>query len=802
MIEKNWNSEWTFWKRLDSFALTSSAPADAAIVTLPHDAMLLEKPYAESENGTNTGFHDGGVYAYEKKLFVSEEQADDTFYLKLEGVYMNALVYVNGALVSHRPYGYSTTYIPLHQDLIPGTENTIRVEARNSARSNSRWYTGSGIYRDVYLLHAGTAFFVPDTLRIETKSVSDDTAYLEIRTDIQNRSCRRRHLSVRLNVRDASGEIAASVTRPLPVFSQDVQSLRTRIVLKNAKLWSDETPNLYNLAAELLENDTVIDESRETFGVRTMTMDAENGLRINGRSVKLRGACVHHDNGLLGAATHEQAEYRRIYLLKKAGFNAIRMSHNPMSQAMLRACDALGVYVMDETFDMWTRCKGDNDYALYFDKWWKEDLEAMIRKDFNHPSVIIYSLGNEIPEFGTDRGVEVLRKLNETAKALDATRYTTAAINGVFAVSDEIGIVVGDILSSLPEEERPSAEGGNVNLFMTIMDKYMDEIVTHPLVSKAIDSIGAAIDAPGYNYMTGRYELDQKNNPDRVIIGSETCPPEISRNWDLMKTCTNVVGDFTWTGWDYIGEAGVGVPAYHFGEGGFGAQFPCQLSFVGDLDICGFRRPASYYREIVFGLRKDPYIAVQEPSHYGEHLIKTNWVISDSQSSWTWPGFEEKPIIAEVYSAAPEVELFLNDISLGRQKAGSETGYIARFELTYQPGTLTAVDYDGETELGRHTICTAGEAVLAVQEEEAYSSGNLHYYTIEKKDANGVTDTSADFRVSVEVENGTLVGLGTGNPKPTGVYTDSFTDSWNGRAQAIVLSDSTPILHVAEIKKG
>lgn len=795
MLAHKWNDNWLFWKRNDSFVMNPGAPSDAKSVSLPHDAMLMEAPYAESRNGGNTGYRDGGVYVYQKKLPLKESDTGRTCFLKLEGVYMNAMVYVNGELAAHRPNGYTVFLVPLHPHLKPGQENEIRVEVRNSAMPNSRWYSGSGIYRDVYLLNADGIYLVPDSLQAETKVVQDGNAYVELRVRVHNRTMDNRRVSVRLEVIDACGAVVASDELPLPAASGGEELLRDTVVIPNAKLWSDETPELYQARVTLLDGGQMLDQCVERIGIRTLLLDAKHGLRVNGRPVKLRGACLHHDNGVLGAAAYAEAEYRRVYLLKEAGFNAIRSAHNPISPAMLRACDALGVYVMDEAFDMWTRCKGDNDYALYFDQWWERDVEAMVTKDYNHPSVILYSMGNEIPEVCTDQGTALLRAMSEKVKTLDAGRYTTVAINGIFTVAEKMGLIIRDIVSQMPPEK--SAElmaGGNVNLFMTVMHNYTDEIARHPIMSSNLALAAPAVDAMGYNYMTGRYQLDREQNPNRVVIGSETYPPEIGRNWEEIKECPNVIGDFTWTGWDYIGEAGIGVPAYRLGEGGIGAQFPCQLAYCGDLDITGFRRPASYYREIVFGLRKAPYITVQNPWHYGKKLNKTEWIISDSISSWTWPGLEGKPAIVEVYCAAAEVELLQDGISLGRRRTGSACNFTACFDTAYRPGTLTAIAWDGDRELGRMELVTAGEAVPRVIPEPLVEAGDtgLRFYQIQMADESGNVNTAVDCEIRINVQGGTLLGFGSADPKPGHLYQEPVTRTWYGRALAVVRAEGEP----------
>lgn len=468
-------------------------------------------------------------------------------------------------------------------------------------------------------------------------------------------------------------------------------------------------------------------------------------------------------------------------ILKEAGFNAIRSAHNPASSALLRACDKLGMYVMDEAFDMWSRPKKDNDYALFMDKWWREDVEALVESDFNHPSVILYSLGNEIPEIGMAQGSVLGREIAREVKTLDPTRFVLVSINGIFAsgAGGDLDQITKDVLTAAGETT------GSVNDFMAAKHAHLDEIVLHPLIAQRLDVASTGMDLVGYNYMTARYEPDSKQYPNRVMVGSETYPPDIVRNWALVEQLPALIGDFTWTGWEYLGEAGIGVPAYRFGEGGFGAKFPCYLAYCGDIDLIGFRRPISYFREIAFGLRKDPYITVQNPAHYGEKLIKTTWIISDNVSSWTWNGMEGRPVIVEVYSPGTEVELFRNGVSLGRKPAGRSVGCITLFETEYQPGTLIAVSYDGDVEIGRMELKTAGESIEIGLKAET-ECGELVYVEITLQDENGSVVPDRDTELTAEILGGTLVALGCANPKYTHNFNEGVTNTFFGRALAIV----------------
>lgn len=782
MIYEKWNTGWKFWEEKDAFALVWSVPENARDVTLPHDAMRLRAPNPDSPNGGDTAYRDGGNYVYVKQFHAPEEWRARTVALKFEGVYMNALVYLNGQLVGKRPYGYSQFYVYLNDDLNYGGDNELRVLVKNGNMPNSRWYSGSGITRDVSLLTAGPVTLEPDGLFVSTRGLEDGYAVLEISAEVHN--CDRLPHDVRLEGRIVSPDGGEAARFAVPAFLKAgaEERLAQAVTVDSPALWSAETPALYRCEVRLAEGGTELDRDSVSFGVRTLRLDARQGLRVNGKSVKLRGACIHHDNGPLGAVTAPDAELRRVRILKEAGFNAIRMAHNPASIPLLDACDRLGMYVMDESFDMWTRPKKDLDYSLFSDKWWREDVTAMVRKDRPHPSVVLYSLGNEIPEVGQPQGSALGREMARLVKELDGERFTMVSVNGVFAAGDQVGSIMADVLAAAPE----GAGDGNVNDFMSMMDTHMDDIVRHPIVSGRIEAACAGMDAVGYNYMTARYEQDAAQYPHRVMVGSETYPPEIARNWALVEKLPSVIGDFTWTGWDYIGEAGVGIPAYRFGEGGFGARFPCQLAYCGDIDLTGFRRPASYFREIVFGLRQAPYLTVQDPAHYGERLIKTPWVISDSRSSWSWPGFEGKPIVVELYSPGTEVELFVNGESVGKRPCGPEHGFTAYFELSYTPGTLEAVAWDGETQLGRMELASAGAAVRL--EAEAEPAGEeLIYVNLTLRDENGLTADGPDAELRVCVSGtGELAGLASGDPKPVHGFAGDVTRTFRGRALAVL----------------
>ena len=780
------NEGWKFWEVTNSFALAWAAPADARVVDLPHDAMI-EKPQDENcRSKGNTGYRSGGVYSYSKNIFA--ESSDKTYILKIEGAYMNAFVYVNGQLAAKRPYGYTVFYVELNNYLKFHAENEIRISVRTGAEPNSRWYSGSGIYRDVYLLEAGKTYIVPDSVKIKPLINSCDgfcKAEIFVSAEIKGafEGC-----SLEVTIKDAKGNTAAE-----KVYTISNAAVCVSSEIEKADLWDAENPNLYSCEIKLMKDGSVLDRHVDSFGIRSLELSSKKGLLVNGKEVKLRGACIHHDSGMIGAKTFEDVHIRQLKIMKESGFNAIRCSHNPAAPALLRACDKVGMYVMDEAFDMWTRFKSDYDYAQFFDEWWERDIEAMVKNDYNHPSVIMYSVGNEIPETCNMEGVKICKKLCDKVKSLDDTRYTTNSINGVFSVGDRMKDIIADIASGLKAEGKMD---GNVNDFMFFMGNYMSDMVKHPIMGEVLEAPFEHTDVAGYNYMGSRYEGDSEKYPERVIVGSETSICEIAMNWNLVKKLSNVIGDFCWTGWDYLGEAGIGVPAYAE-EGTFGLGngiYPTQISGTGCIDITGFRMPMSYYREIVFGLRKDPYIAVADPEKIGKTFIRNPWTFSDAIGSWSWDKYKGKKLSIEVYSGSDEVELYLNGISLGRKPAGEKVNFTTVFEAEYEPGTLTAVAYTDGEESGSFMLSSPSADVKLTAEEEfrfTDKGSEIIYINIAFTDENGIVAADMDQLLSLELSDGLeLMAFGSAEPKPYNNYLEATARTYRGRAQLIIRKTS------------
>jgi len=773
------NENWKFWEVTNSFALNWAPPEDARILDLPHDAMIEVPQDPDCKAGANTGYRKGGVYSYSKSFYA--DNPDRTYILKIEGAYMNAFVYVNGQLAAKRPFGYSVFYVPMNRYLEFGRDNEIRIQVRSGAEPNSRWYPGTGLYRDVYLLESGSMYIKPDSVMIKTLSCNKDTASLNISALIANRS-EEEKLSLEINIQDAAGkavfngrvpvedchinDLSASELSTTPLMMAFDNSdapcneyfpADTDIQIRKPLLWDADLPNLYTCTLNLRSNTgKILDTHTDSFGIRTLSVNAEEGFRVNGKEVKLRGACIHHDSGMLGSKTYEEVHIRQIQKLKESGFNAIRCAHNPAAPALLRACDKVGMYVMDESFDIWTRHKSDYDYGLFFEEWWEADVEAMVRNDFNHPSVIMYSIGNEIPEIGTDQGGRIAQNICDVIKSLDDTRFTLASVNGIFSVGDELGKIVADVAADLASQGKMD---GNVNDFMAFMHTYMNDMTSHPIVDQIISVPFLYTDIAGYNYMGSRYDIEHELHPDRVIVGSETGIGDICYNWERVKKYPYVIGDFCWTGWEYLGEAGIGSPNYSNSSNPFGnASFPLQISGTGCIDITGHRLAMSYYREIVFGLRKDPYIAVQDPAHYGEELIHNPWIISDAIGSWSWSSYTGKPVVIEVYSGGDEVELFKNGVSLGRKPAGEAAGYMTIFETTYEPGTLKAVTYTRKNHdaAAANTVCVDEAGAAAPMACAGDETGDTAAITSTMKDPGDRAGLNPDLSGNAETDDSEL----------------------------------------------
>ncbi|MFF1253894.1 glycoside hydrolase family 2 TIM barrel-domain containing protein [Pseudarthrobacter sp. NPDC058329] len=781
MTRRSFNNGWNVRPKVSIFAEVSGPAAAGEAVTLPHDAMMSMERSAASGSGSPGGYFPGGVVEYSKSFDISESHRGKRVSVEFQGIYRDAMVFVNGDFAGQRPYGYSTFEVVLDPFLKYGQENVIRVEAR--AHEDSRWYSGLGIHRDVFLTVANPVHVPGDGVRITTPDITPARAVVEVATTVRNAGLSTTTVDVDTHLRDAGGTGVASGTAPVTVRAGETAVVRQRFYVRTPRLWSVDTPHLYTAETAVCDAADAVDEKATFFGIRSLQLDPDAGLQINGESVKLRGACIHHDNGILGAAAIARAEERRIELLKAAGFNSIRSSHNPISQAMLDACDKHGMLVMDETFDVWTEGKSAFDYSLNFPEWWERDVEAMVAKDFNHPSVIFYSIGNEIPETGTGLGSGWGRRIAEKIRSLDSTRYVTNGINGFVST-------LKDASAASAGHDGGDAGAQGVNDMMNQAAEFMSRISASSLVTEKTAESHAVVDVAGLNYGDSRYLLDKELFPNRIIVGTETYPGQIAANWKLVTGNTHVIGDYTWTGWDYLGETGIGRVRYA-GDKDFGAPYPWIAAWCGDIDITGYRRPASYYREIVFGLRREPFIAVHRPEHHGAERGTGQWAWSDSISSWSWDIAEGSPVTVEVYSGADEVELLLNSRTIGRAPAGPDNSFTAVFDLHYHRGELTAVAYSRGVEQARTALrSTAGPIELtAVPDRNIIVADgvDLSYVALELRDADGTPATHVESCITVTVEGpAVLQALGSARPNTEETYTADQHTTFDGRALAIV----------------
>ncbi len=804
MNREKWNDAWRVATPSASPLMEMMTGGGAAddLIQLPHDAMIHEKRTQTTKNAHQTGFYPGGVYTYTKKFEAPADWKDKTVLIEFEGVYANARVFINEDYAGGHPYGYTNFYVRADDFLRYSEVNEIKVVANNSAEPNSRWYSGSGIYRNVNILIGDMLHIKEDGVRVTTTDIEPGSSVIVVDTTIVNQGTSRREFCLQVHIFDQDGVIAAEDTIPVTAFAGEQVPCRQRLRVDEPKLWNVDTPYLYRCEVKLVEKDQAVDAETVAFGIRKLSLDAKHGLRINGQTVKLRGACIHHDNGIIGACTLERAEERRCQQLKAAGFNCIRSSHHPVSKAMLDACDREGMLVMDELFDFWTRSKNSNDYAQLFADYWQKDAAQMVGKDYNHPSVILYSTGNEIQEAGTAKGAQTSRKIADYIRQLDDTRYITNAINGLLAGMSRMGEIIADITGMTPEQmaammasqssgSNAGSDGVNSASGMLI-GPMADAMAVNHILTDMIAETEGTMDVCGYNYLTARHVMERKDNPNRVVLGTETLPADIVRLWKIVKENGHVIGDMTWTGYDYLGEAGIGI-FYYDGRMGFMSNWPSNVAYIGDIDIIGTRRPISYYREIVYGLRKDPYIAVERLNHYGETPNKTAWMWKDNIASWTWNGYEGKPAKVDVLADADEVELFLNGKSLGRKPAGEANEYAASYELTYEPGELKAVSYKSGSIVGSCVLASAGEqvelAVSADRNEIKADGADLSYILVSLKDAEGRQNLQAKKTVTVSVAGaGTLQGFGSAYPDTERSYDDTTWETYDGYVLAAVRS--------------
>ena len=698
-------------------------------VDLPHDWDIYEGPDpatgATKEGG---GWFPGGKGEYVKKFRVEglkflkgqasrwAERKGRTLRLHFEGVYQKAEVFINGQKAGQHAYGYTPFTVDvtpyLYQD---NRENEVVVKVDNSKQPNCRWYSGSGIYRHVWLETKGPRYIDEWSVRVTTPDIHT----VNIKAEVVMEDGSRKLVEKTLHV-------------------------------EQPHLWSPDDPYLYKTTIEA-EGDVL----PVTYGIRTIEYSAEKGIVLNGKPLLINGACLHHDDGVLGAMAFDAAEIRKVRLMKEAGFNLIRTAHNPTTRAFLDACDSLGMLVIDEAFDGWRTAKNPYDYSTLIDSCYREDIHAMVQRDRNHPSVICWSIGNEVIERKDIRVVTTARKLKQAILEMDDTRPATEAL---CAWDND----------------------------WEIYDPHFE-----------------VLDIGGYNYMIHKHASDHQRDPKRVMWQTESFPRDAFKNWKFVHDYPYIIGDIVWTGLDYLGESGIGRyyyegerPGEHYVSGG---QPDWHGAYCGDVDITGWRKPISHYREMLWGLTPKPspkgegnlkgvYMAVKEPDGYRGKIHETAWSVWPTWESWNWPGWEGKPIEVEIYTKAPWVALYCNSTLIGKQDVGPETGYKAVFTIDYEPGTLDAV-----TDYGDAILETADEpAALRLTPDRRViraDGQDLAFITVEVVDSEGRVCPDAAIPCEAIVKGqGRLLSFASADLKDREPYTSPRVTTWKGRALLVVRS--------------
>lgn len=730
----------------------------SVIVNLPHDAMLEETRRADCHNGVHTGYFPGGKYIYTKRFEILAEQIGKTIVLHFEGVYRNAVIKLNGVLAASHRNGYTEFTVDISGCVICG-QNELVVEVDNSLEPNSRWYTGSGIYRPAHLI-------------IKEKKHIDEVKITTLDYD---------PATIRVECTPANAEVE--------IFDEDdcIASGRAGdFVLPKTKLWSADAPHRLKCHIK-----TETDEKWIVFGIRKLEWSAETGLLVNGKEVKLRGGCIHHDNGILGACSFADAEERKVRLMKEAGFNAIRSSHNPCSSALLEACDRLGMYVVDEAFDGWYTPKTHHDYSRDFPDNYSRDIADMVARDYNHPSVIMYSIGNEVSETGTDKGRQLACEMVKIIHSLDTSRPVTCGLNVMLTIWASQG--QGGYKDSKPYRPEPlpplkdkAVKKTGSALFNALMQRLgavMSFQVASQRADKVLDGLSNQFDVVGLNYGHKRYDKEMAGSPRQIIMGSETLVGDLSYNWERVKKHKAIIGDFCWTAVDYLGEAGIGYWTYPSYKG-----LPL-LAGCGALDLLGNPGAENGYQQVVWGLRSQPYIGVRPVNYCRERPIKKSWRFTDAIPSWSWHGYENERAFVEVYTDAAYAELRINGKSIGKRKIKN---YCAVFRTRYTPGKLEAISYSHAGDVMSKSCLTTAEqstVICAVPEKNVLRANgqDICFVSIELADENGVWKPARDVEITIDVKGpAALQGFGSGAFQTDEVFDKNTHLTFQGRALAAV----------------
>lgn len=710
-------------------------------LTLPHDWSIEQNIDKDAPAGNDGGYYPTGIGWYRKEYVVPASMKGEKIYLYFEGVYMNSSVYVNDQLVGGHPYGYTSFFCDATQAIIPGKKNIIKVRVDNSQQKNCRWYSGSGIYRHVWLIHTPKTHIANWGVRIYTPQVSATEATVEIKTIVKNESAANREVDV---VAQVAGAQDASSKITIPANSE--QEIKQLLIVKSPKLWDIDSPNLYDAKVSIVENGKTIDTYQQSFGIRSISY-SNKGFFLNGKKINITGGCLHHDNGILGAAAFNRAEARKVRLMKEAGFNAARTSHNLPSEAFLDECDRQGLLVIDEAFDGWRDAKNAHDYATLFDKYWQEDIEGMVLRDLNHPAIMAWSIGNEVIE---RKKLEVVTTAHKLASKI--RKYDNRPITSALASWDKDWEIY--------------------------------------------DPLAAEHDIVGYNYMIHKHESDHQRVPNRVMWQTESYPKDAFKNWTLVNDYDYIVGDFVWTALDYLGESGIGrwwydgdVPGEHYQR----PLYPWHAAYCGDIDLTGWRKPISHYRSMLYNDTEKLYLAVKEPDGYKGKIRTGLWAVWPTWESWNWPGWEGKDIEVEVYSKYPTVRLYLDNKLIGEKAVSRDTQFKAAFNVPYQEGTLKAEGIENgivkESKMLASASAPAAIRLIAENKELKANGEDLAFVQVEVIDKEGRICPNAEIQLTASVSGqGTLAAMGNADIKDTDSYADNSHKTWKGRALVVVRS--------------
>jgi len=783
------------WKFLLGDPSGAQAPsfADGAwrTVDLPHDWSIEGRPDADNPSGAGGGFFPAGVGWYRRTFSAPAAWQGRRVSVEFDGVYRDATVYLNGHELGTHPYGYTSFRFDLTPKLNFAGPNVLAVRVDNSAEPNSRWYSGSGIYRHVRVVVTDPVHVAHWGVFVTTRRVSADAATVSVETRVANESSGSSEIRVETTLYDLAGKEAGRAASVLTAAPGKEAVAAQIIRVAHPALWSPDAPSLYRAVSRIRQGSKLVDQLETPFGIRSLSWSAERGLLLNGMPIKLFGGSVHHDNGPLGAAAFDRAEVRRVELLKAAGYDAVRTAHNPPSPAFLDACDRLGLLVLDEPFDTWRAHKVKFDYGSDFDAWWKRDISSMVLRDRNHPAIVIWGIGNEIPELEVERGPAMARQLADEVRSLDRTRPLTLAFPGTTTA--------------------PNAA-----------------------------AVFSQLDITGYNYnLMPSYAADHGQLPGRIMLTTESYPTSAYALWKISQDNPYVIGDLTWTAMDYLGESGIGSWSYGTPEQARMATqamgvmvsaatidkmflgmasgvdvlaaatqgaadpaakavisvlmhgYPWHAAACGDLDLTGYRKPQSYYRDILWNGGDRVYATVRLPEPEGRKIIAVGWATYPTLPSWSWPGQEGKALQVEVYSGAEKVRLFLNDKLIGEQPTGRDQAFKAMFSVPYAPGTLKAVGFRGDRAVAESVLVTAGAAaglrVTADRKVVEADGQDLAFLVVEAVDAEGHLLPQADQEVQFSVSGpGVIAAVGNGDGQDEAAYQGDRRKLFQGRALVVV----------------